>query len=61
LQIPALAKIMEAACTLYGITMETPGVSKVISVRLILVPFLLPPPQQESEGRGEDFSLAIIF
>jgi len=26
-----------------------------------LVPFLLPPPQQESEGRGENFSLAIIF
>jgi len=26
-----------------------------------LVPFLLPPPQQEGEGRGENFSLAIIF
>jgi hypothetical protein len=32
-EISALAKIMEAACTLSGITMETPGVSKVISVR----------------------------
>ena len=26
-----------------------------------LVPFLLPPPQGKSEGRGENFSLAIIF
>jgi hypothetical protein len=61
LQIPALAKIMEAACILYGIMMETLwGIEGHLGAPK-LVPFLLPPPQQESEGRGDNFSLAITF
>lgn len=47
---------MEAACTLYGIYDGDPwGIEGHLGAPK-LVPFLLPPPQQESEGRGEFFT-----